>query len=90
MKSQEIEKIINEIRYKISNNKKINDEDYIEFKKEYENLYKMSIKKNFDIKQFNYFLYKLKQIEENKITEHDASVAIGSLLVDKYVKPQLK
>jgi hypothetical protein len=89
MRSQEIEQIVNDIRYKISNNKKIDDKDYIEFKNKYENLYKMCMQKNFDSNQFNYFLHKLKQIEEKKITEYDASVSIGTLLVDKYVKPQL-
>ncbi len=90
MKSYEIQNIINDIRFKVNNNIKINDDEYIDFKKNYENLYKISIKKEFDIKQFNFFLYKLKQIEENKISQHDASVAIGSVLVDKYVKPEIK
>lgn len=89
MKSFEVEKIIKEIRQKIANNVAINDDDYEDFKKEYPVLYKTSTSKDFEQRQLDFFLMKLRQIEDKKTSEHDASVSIGTLLVDKYVKPQL-
>lgn len=89
MKSAEIEKTVKNIREKISNNVTVNDNDYDNFKTEYPVLYKMCKSKEFEQKQLEFFLIKLKQIEENKTSEHDASVSVGTLLVDKYVKPQL-
>lgn len=89
MKSTEIEKTVREIREKITSNVEINDNDYEEFKTEYPVLYKTCKSKKFEQRQLKFFLMKLRQIEENKTSEHDASVSIGTLLVDKYVKPQL-
>lgn len=90
MKSPEINKIVKEIRQKITNNIPVNDQDYEDFKKEYPMLYKTSMAKDFEQRQLDFFLMKLKQIEDNKTSEHDASVSVGSLLVDKYVKPNIK
>jgi hypothetical protein len=89
MNSIELEKKVKEIRTKIDNNIEIDDNDYIELKKDYEVLYKLCKEKDFDSKQFNFFLYKLKQIEDNKVSQHDASVSIGTMLVDKYVPKSL-
>jgi hypothetical protein len=89
MNSIELEKKVKEIRTKIDNNIEIDDNDYIELKKDYEVLYKLCKEKKFDSKQFNFFLYKLKQIEDNKVSQHDASVSIGTMLVDKYVPKSL-
>jgi hypothetical protein len=89
MNSIDIEKKVKEIRNKIDNKIEVNDNDYIEFKRDYEVLYKICKEKKFDSKQLNFFLYKLKQIEDNKVSQHDASVSIGTLLVDKYVPKSL-
>jgi len=32
----------------------------------------------------------LEKMENGQISQHDASVAVGSVLVDKFVKPTLK
>jgi hypothetical protein len=90
MKATEIEIIVKEIREKKEKKIEIKDTDYLEFKKNYEFLYNMCIKEDFDNKQFEFFLFKLKQIEHNTISEYDASVSIGTLLVEKYVKPQIE
>ena len=36
---------------------------------------------------FNYMLNMLRQIEGGDVSEHAASVKVGEVLVDKYVKP---
>jgi type III secretory pathway component EscR len=90
MKSDQVSTIINEIRTKIEKNKIVTESDYTEFVKEYPNLYSMCLSKNFNKEQMNFFLTKLKQIENNEKTQHDASVDIGTQLVNKYVKSQIK
>ena len=90
MKSNEIKTIIMEIRDSIKKNNVINENDYKEFKKDYPKIYSMCIDKDFDMNQMNYFLQKLQEVENNNSTQHDASVQIGSMLVNKYVKPELK
>ena len=36
---------------------------------------------------FNFMLQMMKQVESKDVTEHNASVKIGEMLVNKYVKP---
>jgi hypothetical protein len=47
-------------------------------------------KGSFDIDQLSKLLNVRNRIEANDMSEHDAAVSVGSILVDKYVKPHLK
>lgn len=44
---------------------------------------------SFDSRTLNYMLNQLDKIKSSKLSSHDASVKVGTMLVDKYVKPQL-
>ncbi len=89
MKSDQVCTIINEIRAKIEKKQIVAESDYSEFAKEYPKLYSMCLNKHFNKEQMNFFLAKLKQVEDNEKTEHEASVDVGTLLVNKYVKSQI-
>ena len=90
MKSLEVAQIVYDIRSKIEQNQSLNEEKYSEFKKEYPSLYNKCISEDYNSNQMLYFLSKLKEIDDNKTSEHEASVNIGTMLVDKYVKPFIK
>lgn len=46
-------------------------------------------KDSFDIDQLNKMLNVRNRMESDDLSMHDASVSVGSILVDKYVKPHL-
>ena len=53
--------------------------------------FKASVDKGaFDIEQLSKLLKVRDRMQSNDMNEHDAAVSVGSLLVDKYVKPHLK
>lgn len=53
--------------------------------------FKASVDKGaFDIEQLRKLLNVRDRMQSNDMNEHDAAVNVGSLLVDKYVKPHLK
>lgn len=89
MNSQELKQLTAEIRDKYNRKQKIFKDDYKDFSEKYPSLYNLCISDDFDQKQLDYFLYKLSQVENKTVNQHDASVAIGGLLVDKYVKTKL-
>ena len=43
-----------------------------------------------DVERLTQMVALASKVKSNKITQHDASVQIGTELVDKYVKPKLK
>ena len=43
-----------------------------------------------DLERLTQMVALASKVKTNKITQHDASVQIGTELVDKYVKPKLK
>jgi hypothetical protein len=46
-------------------------------------------RENFDLQQLQKMLFVRGQVQSNDLSQHDASVNVGTLLVDKYVKPKL-
>lgn len=52
--------------------------------------FKASVDKGlFDIDQLNQMLRVRDRVQSNEMSQHEASVNVGTLLVDKYVKPHL-
>lgn len=55
--------------------------------------YKVLIQKacepNFEIEKFMWMIDMKNQIDDKKITTHDASVEVGKVLVDEYIAPKL-
>lgn len=64
-------------------------EQFSDFSDKYPTLFKQITYKECDFKQLEFMLHKLENVRLGSISQHDASVQIGQLLVDKYVKPEL-
>ena len=43
-----------------------------------------------DLNVITYMINQAKEIQKNKISNHDASVNVGQKLVDTYIKPNLE
>ena len=72
-----------DIKIKLSNK-------YKDFSMSYPVIFLSVINGDLDIGKFNEFVTMASNVKQNKITQHDASVKIGSKLVNEYVKPKLK
>lgn len=59
------------------------------FKEKYPTLFEKLFDTTFDKKLLNLMLEEKKNIDSHAVTQHNASVKIGEVLVDKYVKPLL-
>ena len=59
------------------------------FPERYPRLYSMCKNPAFDLNTFQKMLDAKRKIQNAELSEHDASVEVGTLLVDKYVKPLL-
>lgn len=75
-------------------NKTTFDEDiakeFADFKLKYPTLFKKLSENNCDPKQLDMMLDKLEQVQTSRKTQYDASVEVGQVLVDKFVKPKLE
>ena len=60
---------------------------YKTFSEDYPGIYKKSVEGTMNKNMFNFMLQMMKQVESKDVTEHNASVKIGEMLVNKYVKP---
>jgi len=71
---------------------KSNDEVTIEFadwKKEFPKIFEMILARSLKPEFIAMMIAQFEQVEEGSVTQHNASVAVGTMLVDKIVKPQL-
>lgn len=83
-----IENVIEEI-FKEGYSKEFYDKKYPSFSKRYPTLSKKIFEKDVDINIINYMVNQMKQMNQNIQSERDASIKVGTLLVDKFVKPHL-
>jgi hypothetical protein len=80
----------------INDNKSLDDFNneidikYIKLKKEKEKIFELCKSGSMDLERLTYMINMAKQVQNNSITEYDASVKVGTRLVDEFVKPQLK
>lgn len=65
-------------------------EKYREFYDSYPILFEMCCKDSFEMNQLKFMLSMRDQVEENKLTQHDASVKVGQRLVDRYVPKDIQ
>lgn len=66
---------------------------FADYQKEFPTLFSILINPNsekYPTSVLDMMLAKLEEIEEGNISRHDASVAVGSVLVNQFVKPNLK
>jgi len=62
-------------------------ERYPEFAESHQEIFKSVLSGSLDMNMFKYMISMLKQMERGNITERNASIEVGQVLVDKYVKP---
>ena len=101
MKSYQIKRIVDNILRERKEQKELVESDFDKFAaemvKEYEDfsftypgIFHGAIEGKLDSTIFMKMIQMLEQIELKKQTEKNASVKIGEILVDKYVKPLMK
>ena len=94
MNSTEIKKILDEIKdYLNLNNHSAEaieflNEKYIDFSERFPRLYEGTIENSLDPNILKQLLNVMKQREDSHLTDHQADVNVGEILVNKYVKPQ--
>ena len=82
------------------NKKNYTDLSHDEFKKKMEGeysylntnnkgIFNKTIEGHLDLIVFEYMIKKAKDIQKNKISNHDASVDVGKKLVDTFIKPNI-
>ena len=55
----------------------------------YHAIFKISISESYNFNRLKQMLLLANKVKKNEMTEHDASVEVGTILVDDIVKPQL-
>ena len=93
MTTEDIRKNVRYIREYLSTNSSSSHSDRVEqlkmtcktFNERYPVLFEMCLKRDFDMKQLNYFLEKRDQIINDKASSEELSMQIGKEMFDKYV-----
>ena len=63
---------------------------FADFQKEFPKIFETVLTRNYNRGFMAMMLDQMDKMENGKTNQHDASVAVGQLLVDNIVKPQLK
>ena len=83
---ESVVKIVNKIQQSTESDKETYFANiYTAFKEQYPVLYKTACTEKIDMDQFMYLVDKAKQIEDNTISQHDASVEVGQKMYDRYI-----
>lgn len=61
-----------------------------DFVKNYPTLFQMAVEPNFNEGNFRMMVGALEQMANGRLSQHEASVAVGQKLVDKYVMPMIQ
>ena len=63
--------------------------EFAEYQKEFPSIFAMLLKKDYRRDILAMMVDQLDKIEQGNISQHNASVNVGTILVDRIVKPQL-
>jgi ABC-type transporter MlaC component len=63
---------------------------FAEYQKEFPKIFEMLLTRTYNRELLEMMLRQLEKIESGQTSQHNASVAVGTVLVDKIVKPQLR
>lgn len=63
---------------------------FVSYKTEFPMIFDMILKRNYNKTMLEMMLTQLEKVEAGATSQHDASVTVGTALVDQIVKPQLK
>lgn len=61
-----------------------------EWQTEFPSLFSMILTRTYNREILETMLHQLEKVENGNTSQHNASVAVGSILVDRIVKPQLE
>jgi hypothetical protein len=61
-----------------------------DYQQEFPRVFEMLLTRTYPRDTMEMMLKSLEKMEAGSISQHDASVAVGTVLVDRFVKPQLK
>ena len=64
--------------------------EFAEWQKEFPKLFEMIITRSYNQDILEMMIDQLERVERGSKSQHDASVAVGTVLVDRIVKPQLE
>ena len=64
--------------------------DFADYQKEFPSIFAMILKKDYRRDILAMMVDQLDKMERGDLTQHNASVNVGTMLVDRIVKPQLK
>ena len=64
--------------------------DFAEFQAEFPRIFEMVLTRTYPRDILEMMLRQLEKMESGSTSQHNASVAVGGALVDRFVKPQLK
>jgi hypothetical protein len=62
---------------------------YAEWQKEFPKIFEMILARTYDRDIMRILIEQFERVERGAKSQHDASVAVGTVLVDRIVKPQL-
>lgn len=63
---------------------------FAEYQKAFPKIFEMLLTRTYNREYMSVMLDQLERIESGRTSQHDASVAVGAVLVDGIVKPQLR
>lgn len=63
---------------------------FAEYQKEFPKIFELLLTRNFSRDILAMMVDQLERVERGSVSQHNASVAVGTVLVDRIVKPQLK
>ncbi len=61
-----------------------------EFQKEFPRIFEMVLTRTYPREIMEMMIQQLEKMEAGNVSQHNASVHVGGVLVDRFVKPQLK
>jgi len=77
--------VLNHTENKSEEFKKKLETDYKNLHDNFSSLFKLILSGNMDIDRLKYMINMLKKVEKNELTEYDASVSVGKVLVKDFI-----
>ena len=62
---------------------------FSDYQKEFPTLFAILLRRDYPHDVLSMMIEKLEKVESGQMSQHDASVAVGSVLVNQFVKPQI-
>jgi hypothetical protein len=63
---------------------------FANYQEEFPRIFEMLITRNYRREFLEMMLQQLERVEQGAVSQHDASIKVGTILVDEIVKPQIK